>query len=90
MLSPTFSGESKNCCRAFSASEVMNSLLTAPSEKILSSSVSALGEHGDEGQKGVHVVGSGKYGKRIPFRSIFGVLHLALRLIPEDTSMVLN
>lgn len=88
---PTFGGESKSCGRAccytagvqISASEVMNGLLMAASEKILSSSVSALDEHGGGGcQKSVHVVGSGKHSKRFPFRSIFGVLHLTACLVP--------
>lgn len=50
VLAPEFGGESKSCHRAVCASELMNSLLTAPLEKILSSSVSALGGHGDRGQ----------------------------------------
>lgn len=56
---PTFGGESKSCGRAccytvgvqISASEVMNGLLMAALEKILSSSVSALDEHGDGGSE---------------------------------------
>ena len=51
MLAPMFGGELKSCHGALSASEVMNSLLIAPSEKILSSSVSALDGHGDRGVK---------------------------------------
>lgn len=37
---------------------------------------------GMRGQKAVHITGSGKCGKRFPLRSIFGALHVTVRLVP--------
>ena len=81
MPAPAPGGEPKSCggacCRSSGervfAREVVNGL-TAASEKIPSSSAPALDERGDGGQKGAHIVGSGKDGERFPFRSIFGAL----------------